>query len=167
MKRLTLLLILINLTVSFNALAKDETTGTGVGNIAPEISLNRIDGTEFRLSDFRGKKAVNLVFWATWCSNCKAEIPSIKKLSTNYHQDIELLAINVNINDSMRRLEHYRKKHDIEYPMAFDHKNTATKAFGVMGTPTILIIDIDGIIRYRGAEIPNDIDKHLDVLMGR
>ncbi len=161
------LLLLISFIVSNSLFAMDENNGTRVGNTAKNFSISRIDGTEFKLSDFKGKKAVNLIFWATWCSNCKAEIPSLKSLSKNYGTEIEMLAVNVAVNDSMKRLTHYRKKYSIDYPMAYDEDHQVANSYGVMGTPTLIIIDIDGIIRYRGAEVPDDIAEHINNLMGR
>jgi cytochrome oxidase Cu insertion factor (SCO1/SenC/PrrC family) len=41
------------------------TVGLEVGNLAPEIEGEDIDGVKFKLSDYRGK-VVLLDFWATW-----------------------------------------------------------------------------------------------------
>jgi len=67
----------------------------------------------------------------------------------------------------MKRLTRYREKYNIDYPMAFDDNHRVSDIYGVMGTPTLMIIDINGIIRYRGAEVPDDITDHLDDLMDR
>ncbi len=138
-----------------------------VGDNAANFSITRLDGSTFKLSDYRGKKAVNLIFWATWCSNCKAEIPVLNALHEKHGSDIELLAVNVTVNDSLRRVKHYQKKYKLTYPLAFDEGRKVSKAYGIVGTPTLIIIDINGVIRYRAAETPEDIEKHLDTLMGR
>jgi thiol-disulfide isomerase/thioredoxin len=39
-----------------------------------DFSLKTIDGTEVRLEDYRGKKIVHLLFWATWCPHCLMEM---------------------------------------------------------------------------------------------
>ncbi len=47
------------------AAASDVTVGFEIGNQAPEISGEDIDGTPFKLSDYRGKVVV-LDFWGDW-----------------------------------------------------------------------------------------------------
>jgi len=136
-----------------------------VGEIAPPFTLESMDGKQLSLTDYRGKKAVYLVFWATWCSNCEAEIPKLKATHLDHANHIELIAINTSINDSMRRVEHYTHKHELPYRVAFDQGSTVTQLYGVVGTPTQVIIDINGTVRYRGADSPTDLAQHLPALL--
>ena len=46
-----------------------------------EIKLKDVNGTEVRLSDFRGK-VVFLNFWTTWCPTCRIEMPSMEKAAS-------------------------------------------------------------------------------------
>ncbi len=46
---------------------------------APEFTLNSLAGKSICLSDQRGKSAVVLVFFSTWCSGCIAEIPAVNR----------------------------------------------------------------------------------------
>ena len=52
-----------------------------VGQPVPDFTLKDIDGKNVSLSDFRGK-TVLLLFWASWCPDCRAEIPQIKAMHT-------------------------------------------------------------------------------------
>ena len=164
MKTLQLLLALISVTFVTGLNAG---VGTGVGDTAADFTIARLDGSVFKLSDYRGKKAVNLVFWATWCSNCKVEIPEIKSLHAAHGENIEVLAINVTVNDSLKRVNRYQEKHELTYPLAFDEGRKVTQMYVVMATPTLFVIDINGVIRYRDAETPDDIETHLNALLGR
>jgi thiol-disulfide isomerase/thioredoxin len=51
--------------------------------VAPDFTLQSIDGKTVRLSDFRGK-AVLLNFWATYCEPCKIEMPWFVELQKQY-----------------------------------------------------------------------------------
>ena len=59
-------------------------TAANVSNKTPQMlpsfQVTSTDGKIINLADLKGKKVfVNL--WATWCPPCRAEIPSIEKLS--------------------------------------------------------------------------------------
>ena len=49
------------------------------GKKVPDFTLNDLNGKPHKLSEFRGKKVV-LVFWATWCPDCRAEVPELKAM---------------------------------------------------------------------------------------
>ncbi|MEM7687247.1 MAG: TlpA disulfide reductase family protein, partial [Pseudomonadota bacterium] len=50
-------------------------------------------GNEVTLQDYEGKVVV-LNFWATWCPPCRAEMPSIDRLSADMAgPDVEVLAL--------------------------------------------------------------------------
>src|SRR5271170_8469851 len=51
--------------------------------VAPDFTLQSLDGKTIRLSDFRGKPVV-LNFWATWCEPCKIEMPWFVELQKQY-----------------------------------------------------------------------------------
>ena len=47
--------------------------------LAPDFTLQTINGKIISLNEFRGKVII-LNFWATWCFPCKMEIPDFIKL---------------------------------------------------------------------------------------
>ena len=49
------------------------------GTVAPDFTLKDLDGFPIRLSSLRGKRVV-LVFWASWCPDCRAEVPELKAM---------------------------------------------------------------------------------------
>lgn len=138
----------------------------GVGEAAPDFRLKTLDGKPVGLADFKGKKPMMLVFWATWCPACKKEIPQVNRLAADFGpKGLAVLGVNVGVNDSAAKALAYRDKYGLDYPVAFDEGSIVTHAFGVAGTPTVLIADKNGIVRYRGAEVPEDLASHFARLM--
>ncbi|TQV73869.1 redoxin domain-containing protein [Aliikangiella marina] len=132
----------------------------GEGQIAPDFTITRFDGSQFKLSEYRGKKAVYLVFWNTWCTYCMKKIPKLKEAQANLNHDIEILAVNTSLKDSVKKSLAFQKRYDINYPLAFDHGEVVTDLYGVWGTPTEFIIDINGVIQHRDG-VPEELRQHL------
>ncbi|MEE9230377.1 MAG: redoxin domain-containing protein, partial [Acidobacteriota bacterium] len=67
-----------------------------VGFTAPDFALPGLDGQTVRLSYFRGKKAVFLNFWATWCPPCRLEMPTMETAYQEYKsRRLEILAVSI------------------------------------------------------------------------
>ena len=166
-----ILITLILICVTKFALAID------VGELAPDFSLQSLNwqDTEFKysqekefiLSEQIGKKPVYLVFWATWCVICKKEIPNIKKIQQQLGEQITILAINIGQDDTVQKMQTYQKTHQIPYPVAFDHGTEISSLYGVLGTPWQVIIDINGVVRYRSHRTPENLGKHINALSKR
>ncbi len=143
--------------------------GTKVGDKAPDFSATTLDGRKVALSNYMGKKPLYLVFWATWCPNCQKEIPEINTLHEKFGNRLAILAINVGINDSANAARKYGKEHGMQYAIIFDKGSAITTAYGIVGTPTQILVGADGIIRYRSSRTPAaaDIKAHWDILVGK
>src|ERR1700678_4109474 len=68
-----------------------------VGDVAPEIAANTIDGKPLKLSDYRGKYVL-LNFWATWCGPCVAEVPNFKAVYAAFGSDERFAMINLSLD---------------------------------------------------------------------
>lgn len=137
----------------------------GVEESAPSFELKAMDGQTVNYEKIRGKKPLFLVFWATWCPVCKEEIPKLKSMYSRLKPEgFEFLAVDVGVNDSVKKVRRYIEKNGIEYPVAFDEDSSVTRLFDIKGTPTVVIVDRGGTIRYRSSAIPDDLTEHLDML---
>lgn len=137
-----------------------------VADPAPPFEGQTTAGDKIVSAEMKGKGALFLVFWATWCPVCKTEIPKLKAIHETYAtKGMPLIAIDVGVNDSLKKVEKYLEDHKITYPVIFDEGSKITKLYGIQGTPTVVIVDKGGIVRYRSAAIPDDLKDHFPALM--
>ena len=138
-------------------------TGTAIGDTAPNFQLASIGGASISLADLRGQPAV-LVFWTAWCPVCKEEAPQFNQLAAQYEpRGVRVLGIN--IQDSLARTESGIKDFGIRYAVVRDADAAVARLYKVTGTPTIVILDRQGTVRYFGNELPTDYPTRLDALI--
>jgi len=134
------------------------------GQVAPNFTAETLSGKTVSLEQFRGKKAVWLTFWATWCPYCKKEIPALKELHKKYGDKVEILAINIGVNDSIEKAKDYLFEYELPYDAIYS--NEITRQYEIRGVPTQIIIDIDGKIVSQGTKVPKNISaKDINALL--
>jgi peroxiredoxin len=145
--------------------APSASTGMMQGHIAPDFTIADLNGTPFTLSSLRGKSNVLLVFWATWCPYCVVEIPRLKALHEKYkHRDVAVISVNVAANDPLPRVEAFQSRHAMPYPILYDSANIVSRLYGVQGIPVSLVIDRQGVIQFRGHQLPANIEDLFEQL---
>src|SRR3989337_1339414 len=129
------------------SIEKDNKVREGIyeGEIAPDFTLKDLDGVEKSLKEFRGK-VVLLNFWATWCSPCRIEIPSMVELYKKY-KDRGLEIIGVNLDKLGRSgVEQFSKEYNISFPVLLDPAGEVGTNYGIVALPTTFILDRKGKI---------------------
>jgi cytochrome c biogenesis protein CcmG, thiol:disulfide interchange protein DsbE len=87
-----------------------------------------------------------LFFWATWCAPCKKAVPEVMALARS--RGMEVLAISDEDEETVSRFLAERAEPFIPL-VAVDPLRKSFVAYGVSGTPTLLLVDADGVIRHR------------------
>ncbi len=137
--------------------------GTALGDTAPDFELAGLDGTQLKLADLHGQPAV-LIFWTAWCPVCKEEAPHINRLAATYEPQ-GVRVVGINIQDSVARTEGGVKEFGIQYRVVRDPDASVTRRYKVAGTPTIIFLDRNGVVRYFGNELPGDYPPRLAALL--
>lgn len=137
--------------------------GTAVGEKAPDFQLAGLDGAQLQLADLHGSPAV-LVFWTAWCPVCKEEAPHINALAAKYEPQ-GVRVVGINIQDSPARTEGGIRDFGIKYQVVRDTDAGVTRRYKVTGTPTVIFLDRNGVVRYFGNELPEDYSSRLDALL--
>lgn len=112
---------------------------------APEFLVETLDGADAK-SEFTGN--VTLVdFWATWCKPCVKIMPEIQRLSDKYSgKGFRVMGISIDDQDDrIERIMKFVEKHDIDYPVYSDAKDTpAWFKYRVKAVPAMFLVDRDG-----------------------
>ena len=145
----------------------DSATRLTQSALAPDFSLESLDGKSLRLSDLRGK-AVLLNFWATWCGPCKIEMPWFVDLQNQYgSQGLQIVGVAMD-DASKEDISKFAKDMGVNYPILIGKESVGDQYGGVPALPESFLISRDGkivdkIIGLRGkAEIEDAVKKALD-----
>jgi len=126
------------------SLQNNENTGLDIGNLAPDFILKSVGGSDVQLSSFRGKKAVVVNFWATWCPPCREEMPAFEEIYKNKKGKMEILG--VNLQESERAVNNFLKAVPVTYPLLLDPDASIKKKYNVFTQPITYFINKEGII---------------------
>lgn len=119
-------------------------TPTEGGGPAPQLDFRTKDGKALKLSDFRGK-LVLVNFWATWCAPCIREMPSLLRLQqTRGGADFTVIALSQDLR-GWPEVEPFLEKSGLgALPVFVDQKTAVSRAFGIKGLPTSILLDRQG-----------------------
>lgn len=127
--------------------APNAPSGLKVGEAAPDITLQTLEGHTVSLSELKGKK-VFINFWATWCPPCREEMPEMQKFHEKFGDEVEILAVNGTAGEkSVEEVQEYVRKGGYTFPILLDRKLTWTHAYQVISIPTTYFIGTDGVIQ--------------------
>jgi peroxiredoxin len=132
------------------------------GMAAPDFSLTNHDGVTYRLSDYRGKKNVVLVFYrGFFCSICITQLGSLKSLLNDREKkDIQLMAVSedsrADTQNTLIELSKFPGKTD--FLLLEDRGHAIVDSYGLQNPaefkpgipyPATYIIDKQGKITHR------------------
>ena len=129
-----------------------------IGDKSPDFEIVNSQNQTIKLSDFKGKYVL-LDFWATWCSPCLEDIPTIRSIDDKYSEQ-ELVILGIALEENSEGFQSFLEKNGINWPQINSTEEVPNK-FGVYGVPQIYIIDPDGDIvakNLRGDKLVAKID---------
>jgi mycoredoxin-dependent peroxiredoxin len=132
-----------------------------VGTPAPDVTLKDQNNQEITLSDFRGRKAVLLVFYPlAFSGTCQGELAEIKdNLSAYANEQVQVLTVSV---DSAYSHKVWADREGYDFPLLADFwpHGAVAQAYGVFyeqagfANRGTFVIDKEGVIRYAHMQGP-------------
>ena len=143
MKRWVLPLALVVLAVGAVAWLQHLQSSSRSGYPAPDFTLPDLNGTQYRLSDLRGK-VVFLNLWATWCLPCRTEMPAMEELYRRLkHRDFVMLAVSEDV-EGADIVAPFVAELGLSFPVLLDPDARLSPRYGVTGYPETFLIDREG-----------------------
>jgi cytochrome c biogenesis protein CcmG/thiol:disulfide interchange protein DsbE len=117
------------------------------GFLAPDFTLDTLEGNKVTLSELRGKiVVVNL--WATWCLPCRAETPALEKSYEQYKDSgVVILGVDLTNQDLVSDVKSFVQEFKLTYPILLDQAGNVGYLYQLKGIPTTFFINREGIIR--------------------
>jgi len=116
------------------------------GASAPDFTIGTPDGKSVRLSDFKGKYVV-LDFWATWCPDCRADVPHLKEIHKAYASD-SVAFLSVSFDTDKDKWTSYISDNRMNWAHGSELKKwketTVSSLYYVKWIPSIYLIGPDG-----------------------
>ena len=118
-------------------------------NYAPEFNIVTADNQRITLASLHGKVVV-LDFWATSSPLSVKAIPSLKKLQAAHaHDPLVVISISSDQDDGVWR--RFTAKNEMTWPQYWDRTAAFQEHFDLKSIPTYVVIDGEGIERFRVA----------------
>ena len=139
---LMLIGVILTLAAAGSAMAAAE-----VGQPAPALVVEELDGQTFDLAAQRGKVVV-INFWATWCQPCRQEMPELDAFYRQHHgQGLEMVGLSA--DRPHERSEVNKVMQSYSYPAAMLDDVKADDFGDPSELPVTFIIDANGVVRAK------------------
>ena len=126
-----------------------------VGTAAPDFQLEDVDGRSVTLSKHRGR-AVVLFFGSVNCPKTNEYNARVARLAKSYANDDRVQFLAVDVTTGTEPLDRRLLKLDTTvaeraFPTLVDEKGAVAGRYSATETPTFVVLDPHGVVRYRGA----------------
>lgn len=143
-------------------LAKVEaTTLIHVGDLAPDFTVEMLDGRKITLSELRGK-VVMVCFWATWCPPCRQELAHLQEGVIDQFAGKDLVVLPISRGEKRDVVEKFIADNGYQFAVGLDPEQSIYKQYATNYIPRTFIVDKRGKVVYRVAGYDEETAKEVN-----
>jgi peroxiredoxin len=123
-----------------------------IGEKMADFTLPEAGGAPHSLYEFKGKKAVVVIFLATRCPFSNAFNGVMAKLARDCaSRGVAVVGINANKTEPASEVAEHARTNNLGFPVLKDEGNVIADRVGASVTPEVFLLDSDFTLRYHGA----------------
>lgn len=126
----------------------EATTLIHVGDVAPDFTVEMFDGSRVTLSELRGKPVL-LIFWATWCPPCRAEMAHLQQGVIDVYGD-RITVLPISRGEERSTVENFLQRMGYTFLVGLDPEQEVYRKYATNYIPRCLVIGSDGVVDYVG-----------------
>jgi thiol-disulfide isomerase/thioredoxin len=132
---------------------------------APDFSFTADNHQAVSNGSLRGK-VVLLDFWGTWCPPCRESVPILRDVQKKYtHKDFQLVSVSSDDDEQVWR--NYVQAQHMDWTEYIDLSGEVQQAFEIESFPTYIVLDKDGVIRFRQSGLSQTTEMDLEDVINK
>ena len=139
----------------------EATTLIHAGDMAPDFTVEMLDGSKVTLSALRGK-VVLVGFWATWCPPCRQELSHMQKDVIDRFAGKDLVVLPISRGEKRKTVEEYIAKMGYTFPIGLDGDQSIYRKYASNYIPRSFVVGRDGKVVYVAVGYDEQIAKDID-----
>jgi peroxiredoxin len=139
----------------------EATTLIHAGDMAPDFTVEMLDGSKVTLSALRGK-VVLVGFWATWCPPCRQELSHMQKDVIDRFAGKDLVVLPISRGEKRTTVEEYITKMGYTFPIGLDGDQSIYRKYASNYIPRSFVVGRDGKVVYVAVGYDEQIAKEID-----
>jgi thiol-disulfide isomerase/thioredoxin len=143
------------------ALRRLDLAGKSLALAGPGLQNETVDSSKYR------GKPVLIVFWASWATPVKQDLPDLIKLYDKRKKD-GLQIIGVNLDNDRAELAAFLKEHQISWPQIFEAGGMDSRLavdYGIILLPSMFLVDSEGKVVNRNLRTSAEVDRQLEKML--
>jgi peroxiredoxin len=143
---ITIIFLLVCICTNLKANDPVTTDTLSVGDMLPPLTFTILDGKTITTDDLKGKTTL-LVFFATWCGPCRAELPHVQKeIWEQFKDNPNFVLLAVGREHTPEELVKFSKENKFTFPIVADIGRKIYSHFALQLIPRTYLIDKKGKI---------------------